>query len=137
MKPTLWRWRAYFSPGLPSPTKSFMGMPRAEMRGRARQPSAPTDSGLLLLVAAGLGVAALGCRCGALGRWCGALGTRSRALGAGCRSAFGARCRCSAFRCCAFGCCHRSDDFLFLLCRARDRRDREVAALDRRLDALG
>ena len=40
MKPTLWRWRAWRSPGLPSPTKSFIGE-RRPRRGSGWPASRP------------------------------------------------------------------------------------------------
>src|SRR5687768_13214673 len=43
MKPTLWRWRAYFSPGLPSPARrrreSVIGFEIPEIGSRFRAPA--------------------------------------------------------------------------------------------------
>ena len=60
MKPTLWRWRAYSLPGLPRPTKSFMGyVTRRDVTG-----CGPVAHAYFL-------PALLGCRLG--GRWLGGL----------------------------------------------------------------
>ena len=115
-------------------------MPRAEMRGRARLKRArPRIADYFFLSPPALAAGAAALAAGAAaplapGAAPLAPGAAPLAPAAAAPSAPGAAAAPSAA---APSVRHRGDDFLFLLRGARDRRDREVAALDRRLDALG